>query len=139
MALLDFFKKKKKEVKKAGKKKEEIKKKEPEPQKEEKISAVPKRKITGIASSVLKSPHVTEKATNLTNSGQYIFNVFPKVSKPQIKRAIEEVYGVEVAKVRTINIKGQEKRFGRNMGWQKGSRKAIVNLKKGYKIEIMPR
>ena len=150
MAVLDFFKKKK-PVKKEKKPKKERKPEEIEKAKEkveEKViekplvSAQPqrlKRKQTGVAPLVLESVHVTEKATDLTKGNQYVFKVFPDSSKQEIKKAVEEVYGVDVLQVRTIRVSRKQRRLGRTVGWRKGYKKAIITLKEGQKIEILPR
>ena len=149
MGLLDFLKKKKPLPDKVRKGKKQVKiKKKVEEKKEVKkevkkktseTSVLPRRKTKGLASFVLKSPHVTEKATSLIDINQYIFNVFPTSSKGSIKRAVEDVYGVNVLKVRTIKIPGKKRRLGKTIGWKKGYKKAIVTLAKGQKIEIMPK
>lgn len=124
MALLDFFKKKKRLEKKEEKIKQEIKRPE---------------KKTAPAYRVLVSPHITEKATDLGKENKYVFKVFPKTNKIEIKKAIEGLYGVDVVSVRIINVPRRQRRVGKQMGWRKGYRKAIVKIKKGQKIEIMPR
>ena len=88
---------------------------------------------------VLEMPHITEKSTKLNEEDKYVFKVFQKANKNEIKKAIEGLYGVEVIKVRTINIPKKSKRLGARFGWKKGYKKAIVTIKKGQKIEIMPR
>lgn len=95
-----------------------------------------KKNLPHIAYKVLISPHVTEKAVKLNSQGQYIFKVRPNVNKIEVKRAIEEVYRVEVESVRTINIHRKQRRFGGRIGWRKGSKKAIIRLKKGQKIDL---
>ena len=93
-----------------------------------------------IAPFVLKAPHISEKAVELSDhKNQYIFKVFPKANKQEIKKAIEEIYNVEVEKVNIINIKGKTKRFLRTEGKRSGYKKAIVKIKEGQEIEILPR
>lgn len=143
MAILDFFKKKKpkkerkpEKIEKAKEKVEEkVIEKPPVPAQPQR----PKRKETGVAPLVLESAHVTEKATDLTRKNQYVFKVFPDSSKQEIKKAVEEVYRVDVLKVRPIRVKRKQRRLGRSLGWGKGYKKAIVTLKEGQKIEILPR
>ena len=88
---------------------------------------------------ILKSPHVTEKATDLTKKNQYIFKVYPDANKTEIKKAIENLYGVDVLEVKIISIPRKRRRLGRISGWRKGYKKAIVKIKEGQKIEVMPR
>lgn len=92
-----------------------------------------------IAPGVLSRPQITEKASLLQESNQYIFQVFKTATKPEVKKAVEEVYGVNVEQVRIINVDRKRKRLGRTTGWKKGYKKAIVKLRKGQDIEIMPR
>ncbi|MEK7172513.1 MAG: 50S ribosomal protein L23 [Patescibacteria group bacterium] len=90
-------------------------------------------------SFVLLSPQITEKAVNLQDDNQYVFKVTPKANKSEVKKAVEGVYNVDVLKVRIINIPAKKKRLGRTLGWQTGYKKAIVSVKKGQTIEILPR
>lgn len=92
-----------------------------------------------IGPNVLRAPQVTEKATSLQDKGQYVFKVAAISTKPEIKKAIEEVYGVNVLKVRTIKVPRRRRRLGGTTGWKKGYKKAIITLKKGQAIEILPR
>ena len=89
--------------------------------------------------SVLISPHITEKATDLVQKNQYVFKVFPKANKTEIKKAIEDLYKVEVLDVKIINVPKKRRRLGRISGWKKGYKKAIVKIKEGQKIEVLPR
>jgi len=129
MAILDIFKSKE------GKKKEEILKPEQKPVKKEAPKATGKR----ARAFVLKSPHVTEKATNLTEDNKYVFNVDRSANKIEVRRAVESLYGVKVEGVAIIVGKRKKKRVGRHIGHKPGYKKAIVKVKKGQKIEIMPK
>jgi len=99
----------------------------------------PKEKRIDLAWHVLKNAHVTEKATDLTEHNKYIFNVFPRSNKKEIKIAVENVYGVDVVSVNIINIPPKKRRLGKNQGWRLGYKKAVVGIKSGQKLEIMPR
>jgi large subunit ribosomal protein L23 len=88
---------------------------------------------------VLKSVHITEKATELAEKNQYIFKVFENANKQEIKKVVESIYNVDVVSVRTINIHRKRKRLGKSTGWKQGYKKAIVKIKKGQEIEILPR
>ncbi|PJA84731.1 MAG: 50S ribosomal protein L23 [Candidatus Nealsonbacteria bacterium CG_4_9_14_3_um_filter_37_13] len=136
MILRDIFKKKKKE--------------EPAEVKEEKpvgeVTRVKPRpsnpiKETKVGESwrVLKTPQVTEKATLLAKGNQYVFKVWSTAGKVEIKKAIENLYGVDVLSVKIIRVPAKRRRLGRIRGWRKGYKKAIVKIKEGQKIEIMPR
>jgi len=116
-----------------------------EKQKEVQKASVPNVKISDkkrravVAPLVLRAPQITEKAVVLQDFNQYVFKVADNASKPEVKKAIEEVYGVDVLKVRMINIPAKRKRLGRTLGWQGGYKKAMVAVKKGQNIEILPR
>ncbi|MEK9183258.1 MAG: 50S ribosomal protein L23, partial [Patescibacteria group bacterium] len=88
------------------------------------------------ASRLLLKPLVTEKITYLQSNGQYGFEVLPSANKLEVKKAIEAIYGVQVVKVRMINIMGKEVRYGRVFGQRKDRKKAIITLKKGERIEL---
>lgn len=134
-----FFKKTKKE--------KSFKDKKPKEQKEEekKLASVKttttkaKKKDIKVAPTILDKPQITEKASFLMEKNQYIFQIFKDATKSEVKKAVEEVYGVDVEKVRIINVKRKKKRLGRTTGWTKGYKKAIVTIKKGQEIELIPR
>lgn len=92
-----------------------------------------------IAWRVLKGPHTTEKATQLLKENQYVFKVFPRANKTEIKKAIEGLFGVDVLGVKIIKVPRKKRRLGRIEGWRKGYKKAIVKIKEGQKIEVLPR
>ena len=132
MALFNIFKKKKKREKA----KEELK------EKKEAVLSTPiweEKKEKLIATLVLKSPHITEKSSDLADKNQYVFKVYPKINKIEIRKAIEELYVVKVVSIKTINVPAKQKRLGKNIGEQKGYKKAIVKIKEGQKIEVLPR
>ena len=87
---------------------------------------------------VLKSPRISEKATDLAEVGKYVFNVNPKTTKISIKEAIQKSYGVTVTAVNIINIPRKKRRMGRREGYKAGYKKAIVSVKKGQTIEVLP-
>ena len=137
MVIGKILKRKKEKIKEEPKKTKEPEKKETKKiKKERKVSLEKKGRL---AWRVLKEPHITEKATFLAQENQYVFRVFPDANKTEIKKAIEELYGVEVERVRIVNIPKKRRRLGRIEGWRKGYKKAMVKLKPGQKIEIIPR
>lgn len=90
---------------------------------------------------VIKKPLVTEKAMKLGEKHQYAFIVEPKSNKIEIKKAIEELFEVDVTSIRTMKVKGKIKsRFTRS-GIQRGKtasrKKAIVTLKEGQTIDLV--
>ena len=142
MPAFNIFKKKKKPEKKTEPI-EKPKKIEEEKPKRETVSEKKPRKIkekkSDIAYRVLKAPQITEKATNLAEKNQYVFKVYPKTNKIEIKTAIEDLYNVDVLSVRIIKVRPKRRRLGRISGWRTGYKKAIVKIKAGQKIEVMPR
>jgi len=150
MAIFDFLKKReiKKEIekpKKVVKKPVVQKKKTPLPIKvaEKKIIKKPSlhrySKHYEQGYRVLKSVHITEKATELAEKNQYIFKVFPDSNKQEIKKVVESIYSVDVVSVNIINIHRKRKKLGKSIGWKQGYKKAIVKIKQGQEIEILPR
>ena len=82
-------------------------------------------------------PLITEKSSAAyQDRGEYTFEVHPLASKPQIRAAIEQLFGVKVKGVWTSNQRGKEKRVGRTAGRRPNWKKAIVKLREGDTIEI---
>lgn len=117
--------------------KEVKEKKEAKPVAKEEPRAVSKGKTP--AWRILKSPHITEKATDLSELNQYTFEVWKNTNKEEIKKAVGSLYGVDVVGVRIINIPGKERRYKGQLGRASGYKKAIVRIKSGQKIEVLPR
>ena len=91
----------------------------------------------------IQSAHITEKAGLLAEQNKYVFRVYPKANKPEVKKSIESLYGVKVESVRIIHCAPKKMRLGKREGFKgglkKGFKKAIVTLKEGDKIESSPR
>jgi large subunit ribosomal protein L23 len=108
--------------------------------KEEKVSPKrPKkeaREMKSSASKVLIEPLVTEKISALGEQGQYAFRVMKNANKIQVLKSVEELYGVNVASVNMMRVKGKQVVFGRTRGTQKDWKKAIVTVGKGEKIDV---
>lgn len=86
---------------------------------------------------VLIRPIVTEKSTTWLGSDRtYAFEVGTAANKIQIKKAVESFYGVDVDEVRTVNVRGKVKRFGRRFGKRKNWKKAYVTVSEGHSIPI---
>ena len=82
-------------------------------------------------------PLITEKSSAAYQArGEYTFEVHPDATKPQIRTAIEQLFGVKVVGVWTMNVRGKEKRMGKNVGRRPNWKKAIVTLRDGDTIEI---
>lgn len=86
------------------------------------------------AHEILVKPVLSEKATHLATLGKYVFEVHANVNKIEIAKSIREVYDVNVASVRIVNMPGKMRRYGRSVGQTSNWKKAIVTLKKGEKI-----
>ncbi|MEK7146703.1 MAG: 50S ribosomal protein L23 [Patescibacteria group bacterium] len=87
----------------------------------------------------IKKPWVSEKSTDLSKLGQYVFIVAPRTTKNEVKKAVEKIYGVKVINVNIINKKSKKKRLGRTVGLQQGHKKAIITLLKGQSIDTVPK
>jgi large subunit ribosomal protein L23 len=86
---------------------------------------------------IIRRPVITEKSTDLMAEKKYVFEVDPKANKTEIKQAVEQIFGVKVEKVNTMNVRGKVKRFGRYSGRRPNWKKAIVKLTEDSKaIEV---
>jgi len=85
---------------------------------------------------VIVSPVITEKATMAAEQNQVVFNVARDATKPEIKRAIEGLFGVKVTAVNTVLRKGKVKRFRGHLGKQSDVKKAVVTLAEGQAIDV---
>ena len=98
-----------------------------------------KKSVSNIAYRSLNAPHISEKATDLSEKNKYVFKVKLRTNKIEIKKAIKDVYGVEVVAVKIINVHRKKRKLGRQIGWRKGYKKAIVEVREGQKIELLSR
>jgi large subunit ribosomal protein L23 len=85
---------------------------------------------------VIVSPVITEKSTLVSEQNQVMFNVARKASKPEIKAAVEALFGVKVKAVNTLLRKGKVKRFKGTIGRQQDVKKAVVTLAEGQSIDV---
>jgi len=85
---------------------------------------------------VLLAPVVSEKSANAGEAGQVVFRVVIDASKPEIKRAVETMFDVNVEQVRVVKVKGKNKRFGAMMGRRSDWKKAYVRLQEGQDIDF---
>ncbi len=85
---------------------------------------------------VIRSPLITEKATMLSEKGQFVFRVAIDASKPEIKAAVEGLFGVTVLGVNTLVQKGKTKRFKGRPGKRSDVKKAFVTLAAGQSIDF---
>lgn len=83
---------------------------------------------------IILKPVITEKSMDELQAGKYTFKVATDANKAEIKKAVEVLFGVKVAKVNTMNCNGKEKRVGRFVGKTSDWKKAIVTLTEDSKI-----
>lgn len=86
--------------------------------------------------SIVKYPVITEKGTQLGPQNKYLFSVDIKANKIEIKKAIEEIYKVKVARVNTMKVRGKKRRVRFQEGKTPDWKKAIVTLAEGQSIEL---
>ena len=85
---------------------------------------------------VIRKPIITEKATMASEANAVVFEVAIDANKPQIKSAVEELFGVKVKAVNTTITKGKTKRFRGRIGRQSDVKHAVVTLKDGQSIDV---
>jgi len=90
------------------------------------------------ARDVIVAPVVSEKSYALMEEGIYTFKVHPSASKPEIRDAVQSIFGVKVSKVNTLNRKGKRKRNRRTFTWgsRPDTKRAIVTLAEGETIDL---
>lgn len=87
--------------------------------------------------NIITRPHISEKAFDINERGQYVFVVSDEANKSEIAKAIENFYKVVVSSVNIVRVPNKPKRYKGVMGVKSGYKKAIVTLKKGSKIDVM--
>ena len=85
---------------------------------------------------VIRKPIITEKSTMASEAGAVVFEVAPDAAKPQIKEAVEALFGVKVKAVNTAVAKGKTKRFRGRPGKRADMKKAYVTLEEGNTIDV---
>ncbi len=85
---------------------------------------------------VIRKPVITEKATMASENGAVVFEVHMDANKPQIKEAVEALFGVKVKAVNTTITKGKQKRFRGVKGRRNDVKKAYVTLEEGNTIDV---
>ncbi len=85
--------------------------------------------------TVIRGPHLSEKAHMASESNQVVFKVRTDANKSEIKQAVELLFEVEVADVKVVNVKGKNKRFGMTRGRRSDWKKAYVRLAEGSSVE----
>ncbi len=92
--------------------------------------------MTGSLDNLIRRPVISEKSTRLSENSQVVFLVPPDAAKPQIKRAVEEIFKVKVKAVNTMRRKGKVKRFRGVEGRRAATKKAVVTLAEGHAIDL---
>ncbi|MBI4280690.1 50S ribosomal protein L23 [Candidatus Uhrbacteria bacterium] len=104
------------------------------------VTAPPKtsspQKQSGDAYRILSHALVSEKTASLATEGKYVFVVAPFATKLQVKRAVQEVYGILPTAVNMIRLRGKRVQFGQRAGKRKQWKKAIVEMPKGKTLPI---
>jgi len=85
---------------------------------------------------IIVAPVVTEKATMASEHNKVVFKVASKATKPQIKEAVEKLFDVKVKSVNTLHRRGKWKAFRGRYGLQQHTKRAIVTLEEGQKIDV---
>ena len=85
---------------------------------------------------IIKKPLITEKATSLVPLRKYVFSVDPSATKNEVKKAIKELYNVDVTEVSIVNLPGKNKRFRNVRTTGSRRKKAIITLKEGQSIDL---
>ena len=85
---------------------------------------------------VILAPVITEKATIASEHNKVTFKVRPDATKPQIKEAVEKLFDVKVKRVNTLVREGKQKIFKGRRGQRSDSKRAIVTLEEGHKIDV---
>ncbi|MCE2403613.1 MAG: 50S ribosomal protein L23 [Dehalococcoidia bacterium] len=88
-------------------------------------------------SQVLIAPLITEKSTILQERGKYAFQVDRRANKVEIKSAVEATFDVKVVSVNVIMVRGKSKRFGPRFKKRPDTKKALVSLRPGDRIQII--
>jgi large subunit ribosomal protein L23 len=85
--------------------------------------------------NVIRRPLITEKAlTSREVEGSLVFEVAANASKTEVKQAVETLFNVKVASIRTVNVVGKERKRGKFAGFLPDWKKAYVRLKAGEKV-----
>jgi len=85
---------------------------------------------------IIVTPMITEKATTASEHNKVVFKVAAKATKPQIKEAIEKLFDVKVKGVNTLVRKGKTKVFRGQFGSQSDTKRAVVTLEEGHRIDV---
>ncbi|MCB1434719.1 MAG: 50S ribosomal protein L23 [Alphaproteobacteria bacterium] len=85
---------------------------------------------------IIRSPAITEKGTLVSEQNQVVFNVARTATKPEIKKAVEGLFGVKVKAVNTLVRKGKQRRFKGQLATLSDVKKAYVTLEEGQRLDV---
>lgn len=139
MALLPFLKKKEKDTKAPRAKAAKVAAHDHadhEGHDHDHADAKPMARFEGVERAVLIAPHVTERARQLSEIGQYVFRIATTANKQAVRKAVERAYKVHVTGVRIVTAHEKPRRRGLTEGVKRGYKKAVVALRKGETIDI---
>jgi large subunit ribosomal protein L23 len=85
---------------------------------------------------IIRSPAITEKGTLVSEQNQVVFNVARTATKPEIKQAVEGLFGVKVKAVNTLVRKGKQRRFKGQLAMLSDVKKAYVTLEEGQRLDV---
>lgn len=85
---------------------------------------------------IIKSPVITEKGTLVSERNQVVFNVARNATKPEIKKAVEGLFGVKVKAVNTLIRKGKQRRFKGQLAILSDVKRAYVTLEEGQRLDV---
>jgi large subunit ribosomal protein L23 len=85
---------------------------------------------------IILAPVITEKSQRISEQNQVVFRVRGDATKPEIKEAVQTLFGVKVEAVNTLNVKGKVKRFRGTVGRRSDYKKAVVTLGEGQSIDV---
>ncbi|MEK7574383.1 MAG: 50S ribosomal protein L23 [Patescibacteria group bacterium] len=88
---------------------------------------------------IIKKPIISEKTMELSKINKYVFLVDRQANTCEIKKGIKSIYKVDVESVNVINQKGKVKKSGRGASRRPSSKKAVVTIKKGQTIDVLPK
>lgn len=98
----------------------------------------PKNASQGADRFLIKRPIITEKVTRDVVLRKYAFLVERRATKPEIAKALRAIYKVDPVAVRIVNTRPKTRRLGNSVGVKAGYKKALVTLKEGQKLDILP-
>ncbi len=85
---------------------------------------------------IIKKPIITEKASDLSGLGKYVFMVKTSATKNEVKKAVKEIYRVDAAEVNIVNLPAKPRSYRGRKHAKPGYKKAVVTLKQGQKIDL---